>query len=230
MMADANVQTYGAESSPASVPEPYAIEVEHIVDPVGLHRRRQYFIQRERRSEIFGLLGPTGAGKSTLIRIDDDADPYRWRRSRDCRSRCCERTGGGAKTIGVIPQALTSDLDLTVEENLNIYAKLLRRARERKKALDRRTARGWWILPSGATRRPRRSPAACGGGSRSRAVSCIIRGVFFLDEPTTGLALQARTSMSPAALLNSSKTKTLQSAHRWSCTARLRATYCNSMW
>jgi len=26
--------------------------------------------------------------------------------------------------IGVIPQALTSDLDLTVEENLNIYAKL----------------------------------------------------------------------------------------------------------
>jgi len=27
-------------------------------------------------------------------------------------------------TIGVIPQALTSDLDLTVEENLNIYAKL----------------------------------------------------------------------------------------------------------
>ena len=28
------------------------------------------------------------------------------------------------RMIGVIPQALTSDLDLTVEENLNIYAKL----------------------------------------------------------------------------------------------------------
>jgi len=28
------------------------------------------------------------------------------------------------RTIGVIPQAMTSDLDLTVEENLNIYAKL----------------------------------------------------------------------------------------------------------
>ena len=28
------------------------------------------------------------------------------------------------RTIGVIPQALTSDLDLTIEENMNIYAKL----------------------------------------------------------------------------------------------------------
>jgi len=28
------------------------------------------------------------------------------------------------RTIGVIPQALTSDIDLTVDENLSIYAKL----------------------------------------------------------------------------------------------------------
>ncbi len=41
------------------------------------------------------------------------------------------------RPIGVIPQALTSDLDLTIEENLNIYAKLYDvPAKKRKAAID----------------------------------------------------------------------------------------------
>ena len=41
------------------------------------------------------------------------------------------------RMIGVIPQALTSDLDLTVEENMNIYAKLYDvPAKERQKSID----------------------------------------------------------------------------------------------
>ena len=74
--------------------------------------------------EVFGLLGPNGAGKSTLIRM---------------MTTLLEITGGTAliegsdvrkdpdrarRCMGVIPQAMTSDIDLTVEENLNIYAKL----------------------------------------------------------------------------------------------------------
>src|SRR6266576_122280 len=74
--------------------------------------------------EIFGLLGPNGAGKSTLIRM---------------LTTLIEPTSGTAlvngfeikrqadevrKSIGVIPQATTSDLDLSAEENLLIYAKL----------------------------------------------------------------------------------------------------------
>src|SRR5262245_5861933 len=74
--------------------------------------------------EIFGLLGPNGAGKSTLIRMLTTLLPP---------------TEGGAfvggfdvvaqadavrRAIGVIPQALTSDLELSVEENLIIFAKL----------------------------------------------------------------------------------------------------------
>jgi ABC-2 type transport system ATP-binding protein len=74
--------------------------------------------------EIFGLLGPNGAGKSTLIRM---------------MTTLLEITSGTAfiegfdvgkepdkarRSIGVIPQAMTSDGDLTVWENLSIYSKL----------------------------------------------------------------------------------------------------------
>ncbi|HET9837099.1 MAG TPA: ATP-binding cassette domain-containing protein, partial [Candidatus Angelobacter sp.] len=74
--------------------------------------------------EIFGLLGPNGAGKSTLIRM---------------MTTLLEITAGSAfiegfdvrkepdkarRSIGVIPQAMTSDGDLTVWENLSIYSKL----------------------------------------------------------------------------------------------------------
>ena len=88
--------------------------------------------------EIFGLLGPNGAGKSTLIRMlttlllptSGTARGQRLRRRRRTRTRC-------GKSIGVIPQAMTSDLELSVEENLLIFAKLYGVSRARAPAADR---------------------------------------------------------------------------------------------
>ncbi len=87
--------------------------------------------------EIFGLLGPNGAGKSTLIRM---------------MTTLLEITAGSAfiegfdvrkepdkarRSIGVIPQAMTSDGDLTVWENLSIYSKLYGIApADREKSID----------------------------------------------------------------------------------------------
>jgi hypothetical protein len=80
--------------------------------------------------------------------------------------------------IGVIPQALTSDLDLTVEENMNIYAKLYDvPAKERKKSIDELLE--LVDLTKWRDARPKRSLAACGAGWRSRAVWCTIRKYFF---------------------------------------------------
>ena len=88
--------------------------------------------------------------------------------------------------IGVIPQALTSDQDLTVEENLSIYAKLYSVPREQREkniadvleAVDLTKWRG-------------AQTKTLSGGMRRRLE--IARGlvhsprIFFLDEPTTGL-------------------------------------------
>jgi ABC-2 type transport system ATP-binding protein len=74
--------------------------------------------------EVFGLLGPNGAGKSTLIRMMTTlleitsgtamVEGSDVRKDPDKARRC----------MGVIPQAMTSDGDLTVWENLSIYSKL----------------------------------------------------------------------------------------------------------
>jgi ABC-2 type transport system ATP-binding protein len=90
------------------------------------------------------------------------------------------------RMIGVIPQALTSDPDLTVEENLSIYAKLysvpkaerIKNITEVLEAVDLVKWRGAQVK-------------TLSGGMRRRVE--IARGlvhnprIFFLDEPTTGL-------------------------------------------
>jgi ABC-2 type transport system ATP-binding protein len=90
------------------------------------------------------------------------------------------------RMIGVIPQALTSDPDLTVEENLSIYAKLYSVPKAQRtiniqevlEAVDLVKWRGAQVK-------------TLSGGMRRRVE--IARGlvhnprIFFLDEPTTGL-------------------------------------------
>jgi ABC-2 type transport system ATP-binding protein len=74
--------------------------------------------------EIFGLLGPNGAGKSTLIRMMTTLIPVTSGKAIVAGHDVEQRSDAVRRMIGVIPQALTSDPDLTVEENLSIYAKL----------------------------------------------------------------------------------------------------------
>jgi ABC-2 type transport system ATP-binding protein len=90
------------------------------------------------------------------------------------------------RMIGVIPQALTSDPDLTVEENLNIYAKLYSvPMAERKKNIAEVLEAVDLVKWRGA------QVKTLSGGMRRRVE--IARGlvhnpeIFFLDEPTTGL-------------------------------------------
>jgi ABC-2 type transport system ATP-binding protein len=136
--------------------------------------------------EIFGLLGPNGAGKSTLIRMMTTLIPVTEGRALVAGYDVTIDPDDVRKIIGVIPQAMTSDPDLTLEENLSIYAKLygVPKAQREKNIADVLEAVDLTKWRGAQTK-------TLSGGMRRRLE--IARGlvhspsIFFLDEPTTGL-------------------------------------------
>jgi ABC-2 type transport system ATP-binding protein len=144
--------------------------------------------------EIFGLLGPNGAGKSTLIRMMTTLLAITRGTARVAGHDVQRDPDAARRAIGVIPQALTSDLDLTVEENMSIYAKLYGvGARQRKQSIDELLDLVDLSKWRGAQTK------TLSGGMRRRLE--IARGlvhrpsIFFLDEPTTGLDPVSRVAV-----------------------------------
>jgi ABC-2 type transport system ATP-binding protein len=101
-----------------------AIAVEKIVKRYGDFEAVKGITFEVAQGEIFGLLGPNGAGKSTLIRMMTTLIPVTSGKAIIAGYDVSLEPDAVRRVIGVIPQALTSDIDLTVEENLSIYAKL----------------------------------------------------------------------------------------------------------
>src|SRR6516162_1704936 len=101
-----------------------AIEVEHIVKKYGDFTAVDDISFAVKEGEIFGLLGPNGAGKSTLIRMMTTLLPITAGVARIGGYDVTRDPNHARNTMGVIPQAMTSDLDLTVYENMSIHAKL----------------------------------------------------------------------------------------------------------
>jgi ABC-2 type transport system ATP-binding protein len=172
--------TIGATSSQT------AISVEHAVKRYGAFEAVKDVSFSVTDGEIFGLLGPNGAGKSTLIRMMTTLIPLTGGHAFVAGHDVAKDPDAVRRVIGVIPQALTSDPDLTVEENLSIYAKLysvprgerIKNINDVLEAVDLTQWRG-------------AQTKTLSGGMRRRLE--IARGlvhnpkIFFLDEPTTGL-------------------------------------------
>jgi ABC-2 type transport system ATP-binding protein len=136
--------------------------------------------------ETFGLLGPNGAGKSTLIRMMTTLLPITGGRITVFNQDVALSPNRARLEIGVIPQAMTSDTELTVQENLSIYAKLYGVQRD-----ERRRAINELLEIVGLTKWRDAEVHTLSGGMRRRVE--VARGlvhspkILFLDEPTTGL-------------------------------------------
>ena len=170
------------------------IEMKGVTKLYGSFRALDGLSLEIQEGEIFGLLGPNGAGKSTLIRMMTTLIPITSGAAIVAGHDVTSDPDDVRRTIGVIPQALTSDLDLTVEENMNIYAKLYDvPAKKRKAAVDELLELVDLTKWRGAQTR------TLSGGMRRRLE--IARGlvhrpkIFFLDEPTTGLDPVSRVAV-----------------------------------
>src|SRR5579872_1733125 len=170
------------------------IEVENITKKFGDFTAVDAVSFTVAHGEIFGLLGPNGAGKSTLIRMMTTLLTPTSGSVRVHGFDVVESPNEVRKSIGVIPQAMTSDLTLSAEENMLIFARLYGVPGEKRRRIIRELLEA--VQLSDWAQKPVRTFS---GGMRRRLE--IARGlihqpkIFFLDEPTTGLDPVSRVAV-----------------------------------
>ncbi len=171
-----------------------AIEVDHLTKKFGDFVAVNDVSFNVAHQEIFGLLGPNGAGKTTLIRMMTTLTPPTSGTARIGGHDIRTDPNGVRNVLGVIPQAFTSDPELTAKENISIHAKLYGVPAEKRDALIDELLESVELLKfrDGLVK-------TFSGGMRRRLE--IARGlvhapkIMFLDEPTTGLDPVSRTNV-----------------------------------
>lgn len=136
--------------------------------------------------EIFGLVGPDGAGKTTTIRmLCAIMDPTEGS-ARVAGFDTVEEPEEIKRRIGYMAQRFNLYGDLSVEENLDFFADVFQvRGRERRERKER-------LLQFARLTefRKRRAAHLSGGMQKKLALACTLihqPEIIFLDEPTTGV-------------------------------------------
>ena len=166
-----------------------AIKVENISKNFGDVKALDSVSFEVKRGELFGLIGPDGAGKTTLFRILTTLlTPNNGRAEVDGFDTIKEyRTI--RERVGYMPGRFSLYSDLTVEENLNFFAALFGVNVEDSYDLVAPIYRQ--IEPF----KKRRAGKLSGGMKQKLALSCALihrPSVLFLDEPTTGVDAVSR--------------------------------------
>lgn len=139
-----------------------------------------------RPGEIFGLVGPDGAGKTTTMRLltgllDPDAGAIQV-----AGFDVLRQTEAMKGEIGYMPQRFSLYGDLTVAENLLFFANIYHIPREERLARQQRLLEFSRLEPF----LKRQAQYLSGGMKQKLALACVLMHtprVLFLDEPTTGV-------------------------------------------
>lgn len=173
-------------SAPATQQTETAIEALALSRDFGAFRAVDQVNFRVAPGEIFGLLGANGAGKTTVIKMLTGI--LRPSAGSGRVAGADMRTGGTAikERIGYVSQAFSLYLDLSVVENIRLYAGIygLGGAESRRRIQ-------WVIEMAGLAGHETDRPTALPMGLRQRlALGCALvhrPQVLFLDEPTSGV-------------------------------------------
>lgn len=182
--ASATVETYAA--LPEDQKDRTAIEAMELTRVFGSFTAVDHVTFQVKQGEIFGLLGANGAGKSTCIKMltgilppSSGAGQVSGADMRFAGQEIKER-------IGYVSQAFSLYIDLTVLENIRLYAGIYGVPREI------RAERAEWVLEvSGLAGRGDDKVASLPMGLRQRlSLGCALvhqPATLFLDEPTSGV-------------------------------------------
>ncbi len=138
------------------------------------------------RGEIFGLLGPDGAGKSTLMRILSTAMLPSSGEAYVLGMDVNKEEEKIRRRIGYMPQKFNLYGDLTVDENIEFFADLFEVKKQDMEAVRKKTLEFTNLAPY----RKRYARQLSGGMQKKLALATVLLHtpeILFLDEPTLGV-------------------------------------------